>query len=101
MRNLFGADTAWDVVEEVLTRYFGEHVSTSPRQRMAVSGRDILRWLGQNTIRTTSRGQFENSLIEIGDAAEEWLTSAESLGLAKPRNEARLLPWEPRNRRTA
>lgn len=101
VRNLFGADTAWDVVEEVLTRYFGEHVSTSPRQRMAVAGRDILRWLGQNTIRTTSRSQFENSLIEIGDSAEEWLTSAESLGLAKPRNEARLLPWESRNRRSA
>lgn len=101
VRNLFGADTAWDVVEEILTRYFGEHVSTSPRQRMAVAGRDILRWLGQATIRTNSRTQFENSLIEIGDAAEEWLTSAESLGLARPRNEARLLPWEPRKRRTA
>jgi hypothetical protein len=101
VRNLFGADTAWDVVEEILTRYFGEQVSTSPRQRMAVAGRDVLRWLGQGTILTTSRAQFENSLIQIGDAAEEWLTSAESLGLARPRNEARLLPWEPRKRHTA
>lgn len=101
VRNLFGAETAWDVVEEILTRYFGEHVSTSPRQRMAVAGRDILRWLAQGAILSTSRGQFEASLIEIGDAAEEWLTSAESLGLARPRNEARLLPWEPRKRRTA
>lgn len=101
VRNLFGASTAWDVVEEILTRYFGEQVSTSPRQRMAVAGRDILRWLGQGTIRSTSRSQFESSLIEIADASEEWLTSAESLGLAKPRNEARLLPWEPRKRQTA
>lgn len=101
VRNLFGAESAWDVVEEILTRYFGEHVSTSPRQRMAVSGRDILRWLGQGTILSNSRTQFENSLIEIGDAAEEWLTSAESLGLVRPRNEGRLLPWEPRQRRTA
>jgi hypothetical protein len=99
--NLFGAKRAWDVVEEVLTRYFGEHVSTSPRQRMAVAGRDLLRWLAQETIQSTARTEFENSLIQIGDSAEEWLTSAESVGISKPRNAARLLPWEPRgaNRR--
>jgi len=98
IRNLFGADTAWDVVEEVMERYFGTHVNTSSRQRMAVAGRDILRWLAQGTIRTTSRTQFENSLIAIGDSAEEWLTSAESEDIIKPRNEARLLAWEPRKK---
>jgi hypothetical protein len=96
VRHLFGADSAWDVVEEILTRYFGEHVGTSPRQRMAVAGRDVLRWLAQGTILSTSRTTFENALIQIGDAAEEWLTSAESVGVARPRNEARLLAWEPR-----
>ena len=98
IRNLFGADTAWDVVEEVSERYFGTHVNTSSRQRMAVTGRDILRWLAQGTIRSTSRLEFENSLIAIGDSAEEWLTSAESEDIIKPRNEARLLAWEPRGK---
>jgi hypothetical protein len=100
VRNLFGAESAWDVVEEILTRYFGEAVSTSARQRMAVAGREILRWLAESTIRTMSRAQFENALIRIGDSSEEWLTSAESVGAAKPRNEARLLPWEPRSSRS-
>ncbi len=98
IRNLFGADTAWDVVEEVSERYFGTHVNTSSRQRMAVAGRDILRWLAQGTIRSTSRTEFENSLIAIGDSAEEWLTSAESEDLIKPRNQTRLLAWEPRGK---
>jgi hypothetical protein len=35
VKNLFGVDTAWDVVEEVLVRYFNERLVTSPRQRMA------------------------------------------------------------------
>src|SRR5215471_7863763 len=45
--NLFGADNAWDVVEEVLIRYFDERLVTSPRQRMGVTGREVLRWLAQ------------------------------------------------------
>src|SRR5262249_51789982 len=44
VKRLFGADNAWDVVEEVLIRYFNERLVTSPRQRMAVAGREILRW---------------------------------------------------------
>jgi hypothetical protein len=47
VRDLFGANTGWDVVEEILVRYFNESLATSPRQRMAVTGRDILRWLAQ------------------------------------------------------
>ena len=96
--NLFGASTAWDVVEEVSERYFGTHVNTSSRQRMAVAGREILRWLAQRTIRSTSRTEFENSLITIGEPAEEWLTSAESEEIIQPRNAARLLAWEPRGK---
>ena len=36
-QRLFGAETPWDTIEEILTRYFNESISTSPRQRMAVS----------------------------------------------------------------
>jgi hypothetical protein len=96
IRSLFGAADAWDVVEEVLTRYFNENLSTSPRQRMAVSGREILRWLAQPHILQTSRTQFESLLVEVAEHAEEWLTSAETLGAGERVADGRVLPWEPR-----
>jgi hypothetical protein len=85
VRRLFGADNAWDVVEEILTHYFNERLETSPRQRMAVSGRDILRWLAQPHLLQTTRSQFEALLLQIAEHAEEWLMSAESVGLAEQR----------------
>jgi hypothetical protein len=78
------------VVEEVLTHYFNERLETSPRQRMAVSGREILRWLGQSHLLRTTRSQFEVLLLQIAEHSEEWLMSAESIGLAEQRR--------PRNR---
>lgn len=93
IRSLFGADNAWDVVEEVLIRYFNEQLVTSPRQRMAVAGRDILRWLAQPHILQTTRSQFEALLLEIADYTEEWLTSAQSLGTAQRGGSARVLPF--------
>jgi hypothetical protein len=97
IRNLFGATNAWDVIEEILTRYFGQHVETSARQRLAVAGREILQWLAQPPILQTSRVQFEGLLLQIAEYCEEWLTSAESLGVADPRpRAARVVPWEPR-----
>ena len=55
VKRLFGADNAWDVVEEVLIRYFNERLVTSPRQRMGVTGREVLRWLAQPHILKTTR----------------------------------------------
>ncbi|TYP86868.1 hypothetical protein [Blastococcus xanthinilyticus] len=81
VKRLFGADNAWDVIEEVLTRYFGITPVTSPRQRMAVTGRRILRWLGQQFVLEESRPQFEAKLKLIADDAEEWRTSAQSIGI--------------------
>jgi hypothetical protein len=85
VRRLFGADSAWDVVEEILTHYFNEKLETSPRQRMAVAGRDILRWLAQPHILQTTRSQFEALLQQVAEPAEEWLMSAESIGLSEQR----------------
>ncbi len=85
VRRLFGADNAWDVVEEILTHYFNEHLETSPRQRMAVSGREILRWLAQSHLLQTTRAQFEALLLQIAEHSEEWMMSAESIGLADQR----------------
>jgi hypothetical protein len=93
VKRLFGADNAWDVVEEVLIRYFNERLVTSPRQRMGVTGREIFRWLAQDHILKTTRSEFETLLLEIAEQSEEWLTSAQAMGLAGRPASARVLPW--------
>jgi hypothetical protein len=97
IKRLFGADNAWDVVEEVLIRYFNERLVTSPRQRMGVAGRELLRWLAQPHILQTARAQFEAMLLEIAEYAEEWLTSAQAMGLADRRTTGRVLLWDSRS----
>ena len=95
VKNLFGVETAWDVVEEVLVRYFNERLVTSPRQRMGVTGREVLRWLAQPHIMKMQRGSFEALLLEIAEFSEEWLTSAQSLGVAQRMDANRVLPFGP------
>jgi hypothetical protein len=94
VKRLFGADNGWDVVEEVLIRYFNERLVTSPRQRMGVTGREVLRWLAQPHILQTTRSQFETLLLEIAEQSEEWLTSAQAMGLSKRTGSHRVLPWD-------
>lgn len=94
VKRLFGGDSGWDVVEEVLIRYFNERLVTSPRQRMGVTGREVLRWLAQPHILQTTRAQFETLLLEIAEQSEEWLTSAQAMGLAGRPASARVLPWD-------
>jgi hypothetical protein len=93
VKRLFGADNAWDVVEEILIRYYKERLVTSPRQRMGVTGREVLRWLAQPHILTTTRAQFETLLLDIAENAEEWLTSAQAMQLADRAAGNRVLPW--------
>jgi hypothetical protein len=83
IKKQFGADTAWDVIENILVRYFNERLVTSPRQNMAVAGRQVLRWLAQPHVLEARRAQFETKLLQIAEFSEEWLTSAESLGLSQ------------------
>jgi len=84
IRKLFGADNAWDVIEEVARRYYGQaHIDASQRNRMAIAGRDIVRWLAQQHILNSTRAEFEALLTDIADDAEEWLTSAEALGIVR------------------
>jgi hypothetical protein len=94
VKRLVGADNAWDVVEEVLVRYFHERLATSPRQRMGVTGREVLRWLAQPHILQGTRAQFETLLLEIAEQSEEWLTSAQAMGLAKRSGTSGVLPWD-------
>ncbi len=86
IRDLFGADNAWDVIEEVQRRYLGRaYLPTSERSRMAISGRNVIRWLGHNYILNNRRAEFEGLLALIADDADEWLTSVESLQTDQPR----------------
>jgi hypothetical protein len=93
VKRLFGADNAWDVLEEVLLRYFNQRMPTSARQRMAVAGREVLRWLSQPFVLQNQRAEFEGLLLEIAEYAEEWITSAQSVGAA-----GRLQQGDPRVR---
>jgi hypothetical protein len=93
VKRLFGADNAWDVIEEVLIRYYKERLVTSPRQRMGVTGREVLRWLAQPHILSTARAEFETLLLDIAENSEEWLTSAQALQLADRTASNRVLPW--------
>src|SRR5580692_11035710 len=94
IKRLFGADSHWDVLEEVLIRYFNEKLVTSPRQRMGVTGREVLRWLAQPHILQSTRAQFETLLLQIADQSEEWLTSAQAMGSAGRTASHRVLPWD-------
>ena len=79
--NLFGASNAWDALEEIAHRYLNEpQIAASQRNRMGETGRNILQWLAQGYIRDSVRSTFETALIEIGDDAEERVTSAEAVG---------------------
>ena len=97
--NLFGASNAWDALEEIAHRYLNEpQIAASQRNRMGETGRNILQWLAQGYIRDSVRSTFETALIEIGDDAEEWVTSAEAVGAvagqtrSRPRSGAARLP---------
>lgn len=100
VRKLFGADNAWDVVEEVARRYLGMvHIDASQRNRLGVVGRDILRWLAQPHILNSARAEFEALLNFISEPSEEWLTSAEATGIVRsnllgPRRSGNTLPGD-------
>ncbi|NJK39865.1 MAG: hypothetical protein HC835_11575 [Oscillatoriales cyanobacterium RM2_1_1] len=97
VRKLFGADNAWDVMEEVMLRYFKQQVNASQRHRLATSGRSTLRWLAHNYILNNSRAEFEALLRDIADPVEEWLTSAETLGIAFRGHTQRVVAFESGN----
>lgn len=84
VREQFGAANAWDVIELVLWQYFHESVNASALNRMAVSGREILRWLAEPFVLRTNRTDFETLLYRIAEYAEEWISSEEGMRLSRP-----------------
>jgi hypothetical protein len=84
IRRLFGADTAWDVIEDIARLYMNKPaVNLSQRSRMGTAGRNVIHWLAQPHILNATRAEFEALLTDIADEAEEWLTSAEALGMTR------------------
>lgn len=84
VRAQFGAENAWDVIELVLWQYFHESVHASAMNRMAVSGREIVRWLAEPFVLKTNRTDFETLLYRIAESAEEWISSEEGMRLSRP-----------------
>ncbi len=80
----FGAQNAWDVIELVLWQYFHEAVYASTMNRMAITGRDIIRWLAEPFVLRTNRTDFETLLYRIAEPAEEWISSEEGMRLTRP-----------------
>jgi hypothetical protein len=101
----FGAENAWDVIELVLWQYFHQSVNASTMNRMAVSGREIIRWLAEPYVLRTNRTDFETLLLRIAEFAEEWISSEEGMRLSRPtpppRNVYMPGPPPPGNRRSS
>ena len=80
----FGADNAWEMIELVLWQYFHESVHASTMNRLAVSGREILRWLAEPFVLQKNRTDFETLLYRIAEYSEEWLSSTEGMQMTRP-----------------
>jgi hypothetical protein len=80
----FGANNAWEMIELVLWQYFHESVHASTMNRMAVSGREILRWLAEPYVLQKGRTDFETLLYRIAEYSEEWLSSTEGMQMNQP-----------------
>jgi hypothetical protein len=84
VKSQFGAETPWDTIELVMWQYFGQAISASAMNRMAVAGRLIIQWLAEPYVLTTDRQQFEAQLYQIAAPAEEWISSDEGMRLSRP-----------------
>lgn len=84
VRAQFGADNAWELIELVLWQYFHESVHASTMNRMAVTGRDIIRWLAEPFVLQKNRTDFETLLYRIAESAEEWISSEEGMRISRP-----------------
>jgi len=84
LRAQFGAANAWEMIELVLWQYFGQSVHASTMNRMAVAGREIIRWLAESFVLENNRTQFESLLYRIAEYSEEWISSEEGMRISRP-----------------
>ncbi len=82
IRSLYGANNAWEVIEEVARRHRNRpQLQASQRNRMAINGRRIMYWLSQPHLLNADSTEFTAMLNDIGDRCEEWLINTQSLGM--------------------
>jgi hypothetical protein len=84
LRAQFGAANAWEMIELVLWQYFGQSVHASTMNRMAVAGREIIRWLAEPFVLKKNRTDFEALLYRIAEYSEEWISSEEGMRISRP-----------------
>jgi len=84
LRAQFGAANAWEMIELVLWQYFGQTVHASTMNRMAVAGREIIRWLAEPFVLSKNRTDFEALLYRIAEYAEEWISSDQGMRVSNP-----------------
>jgi hypothetical protein len=84
VRAQFGASNAWEMIELVLWQHFGQSVHASTMNRMAVAGREIIRWLAEPFVLKKNRTDFEALLFRIAEYSEEWISSEEGMRLSRP-----------------
>lgn len=84
VRAQFGASNAWEMIELVLWQHFGQSVHASTMNRMAVAGREIIRWLAEPFVLKKNRTDFEALLFRIAEYSEEWISSEEGMRISRP-----------------
>jgi hypothetical protein len=84
IKTQFGAQNAWETIELIMWQYFHESVQASTMNRMAVAGREMIRWLAEPFVLNTDRTQFETLLYRIAESAEEWISSEEGMRMTRP-----------------
>jgi hypothetical protein len=84
VRAQFGASNAWEMIELVLWQYFGQSVHASTMNRMAVAGREVIRWLAEPYVLKKNRTDFEALLFRIAEYSEEWISSEEGMRISRP-----------------
>ncbi|GAB4226241.1 MAG: hypothetical protein Kow00121_54400 [Elainellaceae cyanobacterium] len=76
IKKAFDANTKWDVIEIVSSRYLGGVSEPSQRAKMAESGRRILQFVADNDFKTAIDPiLFQSELRPMGSHAEAWLAA--------------------------
>ena len=76
IKKAFDANTKWDVVEAVSSRYLGGIAEPSQRAKMAESGRRILQFVADNDFKTAVDPiLFQSTVRPMGPHAEAWLAA--------------------------
>ena len=74
-----------DVTQDIHSLTTFKRNSSGLMKRMKKTGRPLV---------LTVNGKAEAVLLEIAEYAEEWLTSAQAMGLAERRTTGRVMPWD-------